>query len=64
VVSPTAISIFFKTTYGRVFVTYSGNSTGNVQKEGDDVITLTYTSLIDNITTVTININGVTGNVN
>ncbi len=62
-VLPSAIDIYFKTTYGRVFVTYSGNSASGL-KEGDDVITLTYTSLVDNISTVTMVINGITGNVN
>lgn len=63
VLNPTYAEILFKTTYGRILVTYSGSSTSGT-KETDDVVRLTFTSTADATLSSTIDINGVTGNIN
>ncbi len=63
VVTPTSVEILFRVAFGRPYVSYVlGGST--VLKESDDVVRLTYTSLVDNTTTIIMDINGIAGNIN
>ncbi|MDB4939857.1 MAG: hypothetical protein JWO40_282 [Candidatus Doudnabacteria bacterium] len=63
IVNPTYIEILFKTTYARTVASYSGNG-ALANKESDDTIRLTFTNVANNTLTTTIDINGITGNIN
>ncbi len=63
IIYPTYLEILFKSAFGRTVMTYSGGGASGT-KESDDVVRITYSSTADPTATITIDINGTTGNVN